>query len=333
MGATQEQKPTKIKSTALSESLSRLGKLIETDAAPVEEVPLRKPPQNDRQLDFFVPPLHDIPVKDGVGIMDVAVFRLSKKQPRKGELIRYELTDAVIEVSSGAHGMASIYDYDIVLMVISQLAHAVKMNRLGQGEKPGKQYRIHSSDIFKFCRLSDGGKQYQILDAALKRLQGTFITITSENNKKSARRTGYFPLLGGAKVVSRTDTGRIGRLEITIPDWIYEAVEQHDDPEVLTVNPDYFLLNKGIARFIYRLARKAAGRSDATYAFRSIYMRSGSTREFRKFAHELRRLIKANTLPDYHLAETKGKDGPMLVINNRHFLEKQDEAPKAATAE
>ena len=240
--------------------------------------------------------------------MDVAVFRLSKKQPRKGELIRYELSDAVIEVSSGGHGMATIYDYDIVLMVISQLAHAVKQYRRGTGEKPGRQYHIHSSDIFKFCRLSDGGKQYEILDGALKRLQGTFITITSENEKKSTRRTGYFPLLGGAKVISRTDTGRIGRLEITIPDWIYEAVEKHDDPEVLTVNPDYFLLNKGIARFIYRLARKAAGRSECDLRL-PLYLHAqwfhpGVSESSRM---SCARLIKANTLPDYHLAETEGQ--------------------------
>ena len=319
MGGRPEKEYTASSSAKLSATLERAGKYFEAEEVPASE-PFRSPPAKDQQLDFFVPPLHDIPVKDGIGIMDVAVFRLSKKQPRKGELIRYELSDAVIEVSSGGHGMATIYDYDIVLMVISQLAHAVKQYRRGTGEKPGRQYHIHSSDIFKFCRLSDGGKQYEILDGALKRLQGTFITITSENEKKSTRRTGYFPLLGGAKVISRTDTGRIGRLEITIPDWIYEAVEKHDDPEVLTVNPDYFLLNKGIARFIYRLARKAAGQNDATYTFKSIHMRSGTTREFRKFSHELRQLIKADSLPDYHLAEKKGKNGPMLVIRNRRSL-------------
>lgn len=304
----------------LSATLERLGKYFE-DEPPVEEKKsLRSPPANDSQLDFFVPSLHDIPVKDGIGIMDVAVFRLSKSQPRSGEVLRYQLSDAVIEVSSGGYGMASIYDYDIVIMVISQLANAVKKYRLGQGEKPGKQYRIHASDIFKFCRMQNGGNQYRTLDAALKRLQGTAITISSDNKKKSTRRTGYFPLLGGAKVVSRTDTGRIGRVEITIPDWIYEAVNQYDDPEVLTVNPDYFLINKGLGRFIYRLARKAAGTHEAVYAFRTVHMRSGTTREFKKFAHQLRQLIKTNDLPDYDISERPGQEGPLLVIRNRKQL-------------
>jgi len=162
----------------LSATLDRLGKYFE-DEAPVEQKKsLRSPPANDSQLDFFVPSLHDIPVKDGIGIMDVAVFRLSKSQPRNGEGLRYELSDAVIEVSSGGYGMASIYDYDIVIMVISQLANAVKKYRLGQGEKPGKEYRIHASDIFKFCRMQNGGNQYRTLDAALKRLDNTVIEIS-----------------------------------------------------------------------------------------------------------------------------------------------------------
>ena len=87
----------------------------------------------DKQLDFFVPALRDIPVKDGVGIMDIAVFRLSKSQTRKGDLIRYHLPDAVVEVASGPHGMATIYDYDIVLMCISHLADAMRRHHAGRG--------------------------------------------------------------------------------------------------------------------------------------------------------------------------------------------------------
>ena len=138
---------------------------------------------------------------------------------------------------------------------------------------PAKKFRPHSTEVFKFCRLHNGGKQYQSLEAALRHLQGTFITITSTNASKALRRTGYFPLLAGADVVSRTDTGKIGTLEVTIPDWIFEGVVNHKNPEVLTVNPDYFLIQKGLARFVYRLAQKAAGTDMARYFSRHIYRR------------------------------------------------------------
>ena len=293
-----------------------MGETIQEDSIP-QPPSLRPAPANDNQPDFFVPALHDIPVKDGIGLMDIAVFRLSKKQTRKGEIIRYELPDAVVEVVSSGHGMATIYDYDIVLMMISHLADAMKRHRQGQGPMPSKKFRPHGAEVLKFCRMPYGGRQYIALEHALDRLQGTYIKITANDRQDSFRRSGYFPLVAGATVVSRTKTGRLGSLEITIPDWIYDGVARHKVPEVLTVNPDYFLIRKGLARFIYRLARKAAGAGKASYAFRTVHARCGTTRQFKKFSHELRQLIADNDLPDYDLAEEEGRDGPLLVIRHR----------------
>lgn len=281
---------------------------------------IRTPPDDDRQADFFVPSLFDIPLKDGLELMDVAVFRLSKSQTRRGEIIRHVLPNGVIEVAGGAHGMATIWDYDLVLMMISHLADAERRYRQGHTKKPSRHFRPHAIEIFKFCRLPAGGKQYENLAGTLDRLQGTFIKITtngSPGRSSKTRRTGYFPLISGANVISRTDTGRIGQVELIIPEWIYEGVCKHKTPEVLTIDPDYLLITGGTARFIYRLARRAAGADIARYGFRTIHSRSGSSREFKKFSHDLRQLIAANDLPGYLLAEEKGADGPILVMHNR----------------
>ena len=48
---------------------------------------LRSPPVADNQPDFFVPALYDIAIKDTISLMDVAIFRLTKRDSRKGELI------------------------------------------------------------------------------------------------------------------------------------------------------------------------------------------------------------------------------------------------------
>lgn len=282
---------------------------------------LRVPPDGDQQPDFFVPSLYDIPVKDGVDLMDVAVFRLAKSQTRRGDIIRYNLSDCTIEVAGGAHGMATIWDYDLVLMMISHLADATRRFRAGQGPKPTNRFRPHAVEIFKFCRLPDGGQQYENLAGTLDRLQGTFIKITRQDIKSRKRRVGHFPLLGGADVVSNTETGKIGQVELIIPDWIFEGVCHHKTPEVLTVDPDYLLIRGGLARFVYRLARKAAGTKDARYYFRSVHERSGSTREFKKFAHDLREIIKNDALPGYTLAEVAGMEGPMLIMSPRATLQ------------
>ena len=313
-----------VKHKPLRERLAGLGETI-PEEEPVSDndnlgKTMRAAPKRDAQPDFFVPSVYDIPVKDGIDLMDIAVFRLSKKQTRKGDIIRYELPGTIIEVAGGAHGMATIYDYDIVLMAISYLANAIKIYRQGRGPKPGKTFRPHSTEVFKFCRTGAGGKDYERLSPALDRLQGTFIKIDSLSDDRKNRRTGYFPLIAGAKIVSRTNSGRIGTMEIVIPDWIYDGVISHENPEVLTVNADYFLLKKGLAKFLYRFSRKTAGETQSEYGFDKVYARSGSTREFKKFAFELRGIISANDLPDYDLSEEKGKKGPKLVIRSRKYV-------------
>ena len=86
---------------------------------------------------------------------------------------------------------------------------------------------------------------------------------------------------------------------------------------MLTVHPDYFLIESGVGRFLYRLARRAAGQTTATWGFRTLHERSGSTAQFFEFSRMLRTLIRANELPDYKLLETKGKVGPMLTMTHR----------------
>jgi plasmid replication initiation protein len=296
--------------------LEREAEAVEEPVQPVPAPMLRPPPLADDQPDLFVPTLCDIPVKDGIGLMDVAVFRLSKSQDRKGAIIRHELSDAVIEVSSGAHGMATVYDYDMVLLTITHLASQVRLYRAGQSPLPSSKLAISGTEILKFCRLPQGGRQYAAIEQALARLQGTFIKIERKKGT-STRRVGYFPLIAGATVTSRTDTGRVGVVELQIPEWIYTGVMNHTTPEILTLNRDYFLIDSGVARFVYRLARKAAGVGDATFSLHTLHERSGTTRAYNKFAYDIRALAARNDLPDYHLRIVPGQSGEMLRMVRR----------------
>ena len=284
--------------------------LLEREATRGEE------PAGVSAAPLFVPSLCDIPVKDGVGLMDVAVFRLSKSQERKESIIRYELSDAVIEVSGGAHGMATVYDYDIVLLTITYLASQVRRYREGKCDRPSSRIVLSGTDILKFCRLPQGGKQYAGIEEAIARLQGTFVKITRKKGG-STRRVGYFPLIAGAEVQSRTDTGRVGVVALQIPDWIYAGVMNHRTPEILTLNRDYFLIDSGLARFVYRLARKAAGAGEATFYLRTLHERSGSTRAFKKFAFDVRALAARDDLPDYRVRVVAGPEGEMLRMSRR----------------
>lgn len=291
---------------------------------------MRKPPKGDEQTDLFTPNLFDVSTKDSRSVMDVSVFRLSKRDQRRGEIIKYDLGDGgYIEVAGGAHGMASIWDYDIVLMMVSHVTE--QYNAMMRGERddmPDRYFKPHAREILKFCRRDSGGKNYKQLEAALARLEGTAITVVRRQRAKGQLMRvadGGARLIGRYTVRSFERSGNIAEVMIEIPDWIYKAVTESDRPDVLTVHNDYFLIDSGIGRFVYRLARTRAGRNYAVWGFRTLYERSGSTSEFKGFCRTLRGVIKADQLPEYHLIEEPGKRGPLLVMVHRKWWEKTQE--------
>ena len=220
--------------------------------------------------------------------------------------------------------MASVWDYDIVLMMVSHLTEAMNRYRDGKGEKPGRTFKPHVSDILKFARRGDGSRQVDEVAAALDRLKGT--TVKSKRGNGNDQETTSDGLINNYTILSKTDTGRISSVEIEAPKWIHKQIVEGRQPDVLTVHPDYFLITLGIGRFIYRLARRAAGKSHAQWSFRKLYERSGSTGDFKKFTYTLREMVAANDLPEYTLAERVGKVGPLLVMAHRDAL--PDELPE-----
>lgn len=295
--------------------------------APPDAITLyREPPPDDAQLMFFVPTVHDAPVKDDINLMDVAPFSLSKTV-RHG-VIRYELKDALITIEGGAEsGLVTAYDYDIFIHMVSHLAaqmrdvrHAEK--RGGRPSLPPRTYRPSVSEILRFCRREQGGRQYEQLESALDRLQATRYKITNLTHKNTRRAAESFPLIGRYRIVSRTRSDRPDEVEIDIPDWVYNGVvSAADTPTILTLNADYFLIGKPLAKFIYRLARKAAGTSGfAEYGLDTLHHRSGSTMPFRKFRESIQEIVeltREEPLPDFDISIVEGKGGDKLRMVSR----------------
>ncbi|WFU07539.1 replication initiator protein A (plasmid) [Rhizobium sp. CB3171] len=285
---------------------------------------LRTPPTDDAQLMFFVPTIYDAPIKDDVNLMDIAPFSLSKRGTRG--VIKYELKDSLITIEGGVEsGLATVFDYDIFLNMVSYLAEEVQKFRREdkKGLKPSlppKTYRPSASHILKFCRRSDGGKSYEDLEAALDRLANTTIKVVNLSGGKR-RAVDSRPLIGGYRVVSRTSSNKMEMVEITIPDWVYASVVRNEVTlPLLTLHQDYFLISSGIGRFIYRLARKAAGKAPATYSLKEVHYRSASEQELRKFAYDLREFVtrtQAFPMPEFDLSFVDGKEGPMLRMERR----------------
>ena len=132
--------------------------------------------------------------------------------------------------------------------------------------------------------------------------------------------------------MSRTVQDKIDQVEIEIPGWVYEGVvTPHGKPSILTLNPDYFLIARPLAKFIYRLARKTAGEGEAFYRVDDVHVRSGSRLPPHKFAQALERLVegtKDDPLPDYNLELRQGERGQVLHMRKRLDLTNETDSPE-----
>jgi plasmid replication initiation protein len=282
---------------------------------------------NQDQLDFFHSPMLDIPHKDDYGLMDINPFGLGKK-PRFSPIV-YDLSDATITViGSTEYGIATIYDYDIVIYMISHLAR--QMNdvkyKVEKGEinprLPGRRMHVLTSDLFKQLKVTDGGKQLETLLAKLKRLKGTNIEITAKKNDH--RRDGSFSLIGDYIIDSETKTGKLSEFYIDIPSWVYDGVVRVTNPTILTLCDDYMSLKSGYHKFLARIAKKSAGQNCWDWTIEELHQRSGSNQPLKNFKLDMKKAInklQQDPLPEYHInyIETgKGRRSKMSVqIKNR----------------
>jgi len=323
-----------INASPLGGALRRLGEAIKDNTfkgdlsalmkaeAPHKPI-MRTVPAHDAQLSFFVPAIVDAAIKDNVDLMDVAPFSLTKNPSTTP--IRYDLKDCVVTVEGGPKGMATIFDYDIVLHMQSYLN--IEFNRYLEAERKGQRpslppkiYQPSAAEILKFCRREQGGKQYELLEKALDRLQHTTIKVVNLGGGKR-RQVDAVPLIGPYRVVSKTSNGHVDQVQIPIPDWLYNnIVNPKAQRGLLTIHPDYFLISQSTGRALYRIARKAAGKTTATYGVAELQRRMNSKRAFPKFMHDLRAFVansKMAPLPDYDLEFVDGRDGIMLKMSYR----------------
>lgn len=255
------------------------------------------------------------------------MFRLGKKDHRANTVILYEFPDGYVQVSSGPHGMASIWDYDIVLLAISYLNEGMNQHREGRAPKPEQTVVLPVQAVLKFCGKDNGGHQKNGIAGALERLGTTYVII------QRTRNTGAKPeiitegegLINKFKVITDGCTKKIKRVEIKVADWMYQEITERPQPDVLAVNPDYFHIKQGVGRFIYRLARQSAGKGSAFWNFGTLFMRSGSKGSRGEFNRLLREVVQANSLPDYFLTEEQSKTDAALRMVYRSYADQ----PKA----
>ncbi len=244
------------------------------------------------QLDLFRALPGDFAPRDAQDLMAYPFFSLSKSH--RVAPIDFIAGNIAIRVEDVADpGMATIWDADILIWAASQIVEA-----RDAGLRTSRLMAATPYEILRFIGRGTSLRDYQRLKAALDRLQSTTISTTIRQPAEGRRHR--FSWINEWK--ERTDrNGRPDGIEMIVPDWFYQAVI--DDALVLTIDRAYFDLTGGLERWLYRIVRKHGGRQRRgwRFDFRHLHQKSGSLSPFKRFAFELRDIIRRQPLPGYTL--------------------------------
>ena len=247
----------------------------------------------------------DISPRDQQDLMRHPFFSLAKS--KRIAPILYRAGEVEVQVHAlPEHGMASIWDADLLIWAGSQIVEAADRNR------PTSRFlRFAPYQVLTAIGRGTGQRQYLLFKAALQRLQSTVIATTVRNGAHW-RRAQFSWVNEWEERLDRR--GRSDGVELVLPDWFYRGVL--DRSLVLTIDPAYFQLTGGIERWLYRVARKHAGHQVAgwRFEFRHLHLKSGSQARFSDFALDLRRLAQRQSLPGYQLTAARERGRDILVI-------------------
>jgi plasmid replication initiation protein len=261
------------------------------------------PTRSEReQLELFRALPGGLAPRDAQDLMAYPFFSLAKTH--RTTPIDYRMNDIAICVEAvPEHGMATIWDADVLIWAASQIVEA-----RDAGLRTSRLMAATPREILTFTGRGTSARDYHRLKAALDRLQSTTVaTSLRQNNERHMHRFSWIN-----EWTQRADAhGNADGIDLIVPDWFYRAVL--NDALVLTIDPAYFRLTGGLDRWLYRIVRKHAGqqRGGWRFDFRNLYAKSASLSPFRRFAFELRDLARRQPLPGYCLRvqrETSGRE-------------------------
>lgn len=244
------------------------------------------------QLELFRSIPGNIAPRDAQDLMAWPFFSLAKS-PRTVP-IAFEMGQTWISVEAvHEHGMATIWDADILIWAASQLVEA-----RDAGRPTSRLMATTPFEILTYIGRGTGRDNYDRLKAALDRLQAT--SVATSIRQQHERRRHRFSWINEWQ--ERLDgKGRPLGIELILPDWFYAGVL--DRALILTIDPAYFRLTGGLERWLYRIVRKHGGRQAGGWSFdlAHLHRKSGVLSPYKRFAFELRDIVRRQPLPGYSL--------------------------------
>lgn len=249
-------------------------------------------PNRHPQASYFVCDIFDCAPKSDIASMEYPLFTLSTKPDYDAR--EYVNKERWLKLSPSPIGLATVHDRDILIYCISQC-----MAKINKGERVSRTMRFQASDLLKVTNRQISGQGYKLFAQSLARLQGTQI----ETNITTGGQTTWevFSFIDKAKTIKESREGRMKEIEITLSDWVFNAIHEKGG-DILTINSLYFRLRKPLERRLYELARKHCGTNNKKWSFKvhTLHEKTGSKSSLKEFSRMLSRVISNQEhIPDY----------------------------------
>ena len=252
------------------------------------------------QLALFRALPGDLAPRDAQDLMAYPFFSLAKS--KRILPIDYRVGAVAIRVEAvPEHGMATIWDADVLIWAASQIVEA-----RDAGLKTSRLMAATPYEILTFVGRGTGARDYERLKAAFDRLQST--TVLTSIRQPAERRRHRFSWINEWKETADANGRPLG-LELILTDWFYAGVL--DDALVLTIDRAYFDLTGGLERWLYRVVRKHGGRQADGWSFDFLHLhaKSGSLSPLKHFAYDVREIVRRQALPGYRLLIERSSRG------------------------
>ncbi len=250
-------------------------------------------PDRHPQVDFFVCDIFDAAPKSDTASMEFPLFTLSTKPDFTHK--EFQSGDKWIKIEPSPIGLATVHDRDVLIYCISQCMAAINENR-----EISRKMRFQASDMLIATNRKTSGEGYKLLKTALKRLQGTQIETNITTGGEEVWKV--FSFIESAEIIRKTRNGRMQEIEITLSDWVFNALKEKGG-DILTISRDYFRLRKPLERRLYELARKSCGTKNPVWKFtiKTLHERTGSQSSYREFKRLLNSILEDHAhIPDYN---------------------------------
>lgn len=254
----------------------------------------------------------DVQLTDDLTLTDIAILGLSPNPLRQATVLRHERENDTLDVRSGTSGLPTIYDYDLLLFVVANIAHQARLFRQGDAPQPSRIFSTDAATLIAWLGPKHPLATSKALEAAIDRLKNTSAkTISTQHHSRLS--AGYI-LLSAHTRIEHMDSGDITAIELVLPDWMYLQAVAPTRTAGMAMAPDYVRIPSRLARAVYHLARKAAFRGQATLSLQTIAHHLGGTYPADQLAEDLKSVVQTQTIPDHDLGFVAPEGTPFLLI-------------------